>query len=65
MIIVLDYFSDDETNKNGEWEERYHEHIDSKRCGPMAVGMDFSFPGASHIYGLPSHADNLALRSTT
>ncbi|XKL63534.1 hypothetical protein PGB90_005898 [Kerria lacca] len=54
----------EENNKNGEWEERFHEHIDAKRFGPMAVGMDFSFPGATNIYGLPSHADSVSLKTT-
>lgn len=56
---------DEELNKNGEWEERFHEHSDTKPFGPMSVAMDFSFPSATHVYGLASHADNLALKSTS
>lgn len=26
--------------------------------------MDFSFPGSEHAYGIPEHADSLALQST-
>lgn len=54
----------EENNGHGEWEDKFHEHTDNKRCGPMAVGLDFSFPQASNIYGLSSHADSLSLRST-
>lgn len=32
--------------------------------GPNAVALDFSFPGAEQVYGLPEHADSLALKST-
>lgn len=27
------------------------------------MGLDFSFPG-EHVYGIPEHADSLALKST-
>jgi len=33
--------------------------------GPSSVGLDFSFPGYEFVYGIPEHADNLALRTTT
>lgn len=32
--------------------------------GPMSVGLDFTFEGFDHVYGLPEHADSFALRST-
>lgn len=32
--------------------------------GPQAIGLDFSFPGFEHVYGIPEHADSFALRST-
>lgn len=48
----------------GAWEENFKSHHDSKPRGPSAVGLDVSFPGAIRIYGLPEHADSLALRTT-
>ena len=34
-------------------------------AGPSSVGLDFSFPGYEFVYGIPEHADTLALRTTT
>ncbi|KAG7201657.1 hypothetical protein KM043_004387 [Ampulex compressa] len=48
----------------GAWEENFKSHHDSKPFGPEAVALDFSFPGAEHAYGIPEHADSLALKST-
>ena len=32
--------------------------------GPASVGMDFSFVGFRHVYGIPEHADVFPLRTT-
>lgn len=32
--------------------------------GPSSVGLDFSFPAFEYVYGIPEHADTLALKST-
>lgn len=32
--------------------------------GPSSVGMDISFPGMEHVYGIPEHADTLTLKTT-
>ena len=40
-------------------------HLPACISGPSSVGLDFSFPGCEFVYGLPEHADNLALRTTT
>lgn len=48
----------------GAWEENYKSHHDTKPRGPEAVALDFSFPGAEQVYGVPEHADSLALKST-
>ena len=32
--------------------------------GPCSVGLDISFPGVEHVYGIPEHADSLALKTT-
>ena len=39
-------------------------HKDSMPRGPMSVGMDFSFPFAKHVYGLPEHTSPLSLPTT-
>ena len=53
-----------ESNDNGEWEESFKGHTDSKPYGPMSVGMDISFIDYEHLYGLPEHADSFSLRNT-
>ncbi len=30
----------------------------------MSVGFDVTFPGSSHLYGIPEHASALALKTT-
>ena len=46
-------------------EEKFGGHTDTKPDGPMSVGMDFTFPFAAQVYGIPEHASSLALHSTT
>ncbi|XP_028409802.1 neutral alpha-glucosidase AB-like isoform X2 [Dendronephthya gigantea] len=46
------------------WEESFHEHKDSRPKGPSSVGLDISFLGFDNVYGIPEHADSLALKST-
>lgn len=55
----------DESEDPGTWEENFKSHHDTKPYGPTAIAMDISFPGAKAAYGLPEHADSLALRTTT
>lgn len=52
------------TVESGAWEENFKSHHDTKPRGPSAVALDFTFPGARAAYGLPEHADSLALKST-
>ena len=47
------------------WEESFGSHRDSKPFGPASVGMDVTFDGSSHLYGLAEHAAPLNLPSTT
>ncbi|KAH3722573.1 alpha 1,3-glucosidase [Pelomyxa schiedti] len=49
----------------GLWSEYFGGHTDSKPHGPTAVGMDISFPGAKHVYGIPEHAAEFDLKTTT
>ncbi|XP_046564114.1 neutral alpha-glucosidase AB-like isoform X1 [Haliotis rubra] len=46
------------------WEETFKSFTDSKPHGPTSVGIDISFPGFDFVYGIPEHADSLALKST-
>ncbi|XP_061756155.1 neutral alpha-glucosidase AB isoform X4 [Nerophis ophidion] len=53
-----------EKDEEGMWEETYKSFTDSKPNGPTAIGLDFSFPGVEHVYGIPEHADTLRLKTT-
>jgi alpha 1,3-glucosidase len=46
------------------WEETFGGNTDTKPRGPESVGLDISFPGYSHVFGIPEHADSLSLRET-
>lgn len=45
--------------------ESFNGHRDSMPRGPRSVGLDFSFPYAQHVYGLPEHTSPLSLPTTT
>lgn len=49
----------------GAWEENFKSHHDSKPYGPQAVALDFSFPAAEILFGIPEHADSFQLKSTS
>ncbi|GIX67767.1 neutral alpha-glucosidase AB [Caerostris darwini] len=55
---------DEEQFKDTLWEETFKGHTDTKPNGPASVGMDFSFVGFEHVYGIPEHADKFSLRTT-
>lgn len=46
------------------WEESFGGNTDSKPRGPESVGLDITFPGYHHVFGIPEHADSLSLRET-
>ncbi|KAH7056572.1 glycosyl hydrolases family 31-domain-containing protein [Linnemannia elongata] len=46
------------------WEERFKEFTDSKPRGPESFGMDITFSGINHVYGIPEHASSLSLKAT-
>ncbi|CAI5451399.1 unnamed protein product [Caenorhabditis angaria] len=48
----------------GFWEEHFKSFKDSKPYGSSSVGVDISFVNFKTAYGLPEHADSLALRTT-
>ncbi|KAL1398870.1 hypothetical protein pipiens_000201, partial [Culex pipiens pipiens] len=49
----------------GEWEEEFNGFVDSKPRGPESMGLDFTFPQADVLYGIPEHADDFILKDTT
>lgn len=53
-----------EQEDQGEWEETWASRRDSKPKGPEALALDITFPGYTHLFGLPEHASPLSLRST-
>ncbi|XP_071832175.1 neutral alpha-glucosidase AB-like isoform X2 [Apostichopus japonicus] len=61
---VADDSEIEDEKADGMWEETFKTHHDSKPNGPSAVAMDFTFPGYEHLYGIPEHADTLALKTT-
>ncbi|XP_017478235.1 PREDICTED: neutral alpha-glucosidase AB isoform X1 [Rhagoletis zephyria] len=54
-----------EIDDPGAWEENFKSHHDSKPYGPEAIALDFSFPEAEVLFGIPEHADSFALKSTS
>ncbi|KAF9182981.1 hypothetical protein BGZ51_004318 [Haplosporangium sp. Z 767] len=46
------------------WEEKFKEFKDSKPRGPESFGMDITFSGINHVYGIPQHASSLSLKAT-
>jgi alpha 1,3-glucosidase len=46
------------------WEETFGGNTDSKPRGPEAIGLDISFPGYEHVFGIPEHATRLSLKTT-
>lgn len=53
-----------EDDDPGAWEENFKSHHDSKPNGPEAIAMDFIFPEAEVLFGIPEHADSFALKPT-
>jgi len=51
-------------DRNGFWGEGFKGTQDSKPRGPASIGMDVSFGGAQHVYGLPERATSLSLKNT-
>ncbi|KAK4685643.1 hypothetical protein P7C73_g4499, partial [Tremellales sp. Uapishka_1] len=53
-----------EDNDSEMFEEKFRTWKDSKPKGPEGFSVDLSFPGKSHVFGLPEHASPLSLPST-
>lgn len=48
-----------------DWEESFRSHTDTNPRGPRALSMDITFTGFDKVYGIPEHADTLALKGTS
>ena len=48
----------------GMWSESFGGQTDHKKRGPAALGMDVDFISTQHVFGLPEHASDFALKST-
>lgn len=46
------------------WDETFGGNTDSKPKGPESVGLDITFPGYEHVFGIPEHADSMSLKET-
>lgn len=56
--------SESQEDESTWWEETFGGNTDTKPKGPESVGLDITFPGYGHVYGIPEHADSLSLRET-
>ncbi|PNS21092.1 hypothetical protein CAC42_3430 [Sphaceloma murrayae] len=54
----------DEEDESTWWEESFGGNTDSKPRGPESIGLDISFPGYAHVFGLASHTGPLSLKQT-
>lgn len=46
------------------WEESFGGNTDSKPRGPESLGLDITFEGYEHVYGVAEHAGPLSLKQT-
>ena len=46
------------------WDEQFGGNTDSQPRGPESVGLDITFPGYEHVFGIPGHASSLSLKET-
>ncbi|KAI1932854.1 glucosidase II [Ophidiomyces ophidiicola] len=53
-----------DTEDSTLWEESFGGNTDSKPRGPESVGLDITFPGYKHVFGIPEHADSMSLKET-
>ncbi|OAV96772.1 hypothetical protein PTTG_12077, partial [Puccinia triticina 1-1 BBBD Race 1] len=53
-----------DTSEEGMWEESFGGRTDTKPKGPESLALDITFPGYSHVYGIPEHASPLSLKTT-
>jgi alpha 1,3-glucosidase len=49
---------------DGDWNESFGSHTESKPRGPASVAMDVTFHNTRHAFGIPEHAADFALKDT-
>ncbi|KAG1770587.1 galactose mutarotase-like-domain-containing protein [Suillus placidus] len=54
-----------EPKLNVFWDETFSTWTDTKPKGPESLSLDITFPNHAHVYGIPQHATNLSLPTTT
>lgn len=55
---------EDQEIVEGQWDESFKSHKDSKPRGPESIGLDLNFVNYKYLYGLPEHADRFWLKDT-
>ncbi|PLW22299.1 hypothetical protein PCASD_15310 [Puccinia coronata f. sp. avenae] len=53
-----------DTTEDDMWEETFGGRTDQKPKGPESLALDITFPGYSHVFGIPEHASPLSLKTT-
>lgn len=54
-----------DTTEDIEKGDSFGGHSDSQPNGPASVGLDFAFPFANNVYGIPEHTSPLSLPATS
>eukprot|EP00696_Hemimastix_kukwesjijk_P010827 gnl/Hemi2/2362_TR835_c0_g1_i2.p1 gnl/Hemi2/2362_TR835_c0_g1~~gnl/Hemi2/2362_TR835_c0_g1_i2.p1 ORF type:complete len:894 (+),score=296.09 gnl/Hemi2/2362_TR835_c0_g1_i2:162-2843(+) len=53
-----------EKAEGDNWELKWKDKTDTQPHGPQSIGLDFSFLGSNHVYGIPERATTLSLNPT-
>ncbi|KAF2841231.1 glycoside hydrolase family 31 protein [Patellaria atrata CBS 101060] len=62
--VLQDTATESTEDESTWWEESFGGNTDSKPRGPESIGLDISFPGYDHVYGIPEHASSMSLKQT-
>lgn len=54
----------DKPDESTWWDEPFGGNTDSKPRGPESLGLDVTFTGYEHVYGIPEHTGPLSLKET-
>ena len=55
---------DPQADESTWWDESFGGNTDTKPRGPESVGLDITFPGYAHVFGIPEHTGPLSLKET-
>lgn len=59
------HLSSEESDFNMFHDDFHDSRNDRIPLGPESIGLDFTFEGFKHVYGIPEHADDFNLKDTT